>query len=106
MDTPFDPRPALRAQLQQRIQKAQRKIDRKIAPRFACLQYEYELAQRLLAKTTEEEAREDWEIEASVLHDIAGMVEFDLEQEREQIAKYEAMIAEIDADLTAIEQAQ
>jgi hypothetical protein len=54
-----------------------------------------------MAKAPDEEARQDWEIEESVLHDVASMRAADLEEQRERIARYEAMIAEIDAEEAA-----
>jgi hypothetical protein len=88
----------VRVSLQQRAHGAQMTIDDEILPELERLHYEHELAQRLMAKAQSEAEREDWEIELSVLHDLAVMRAGDLEEQQLLIARYEAMIAEIDAE--------
>jgi len=61
--------------------------------------YEYEITQRIRDKTTDPEARDDWDIRASVAHDFAAMAEANLAEETEDAAWYRAMVAEIEADL-------
>ncbi len=99
MDTLYDPRPDLRASLQQRLHQAQEAIGQGDARQLTRLQYEYELALRLLGKATDLEERQYWLLEAGVLREMAGMKEDSLDIERREIAHYEAMIAEIEADL-------
>ena len=81
--------------------EAQRKIDEEIVPELERQQYELEIAQRLLAKAQDDAAQETWQTQVDVLEMLVGMAEGDLEEEREQLALCEAMIAEIEADLTA-----
>jgi len=61
--------------------------------------YEYEIAQRIQDKETDPEARQDWEIRASVAHDIVVMAEHRLAEVVEDAAYYRAMVAEMEADL-------
>ena len=91
----------VRASLQQRVRGAQMTIDEEILPELERLHYEHEIAQRLLARAQAGADRDDWEIEVSVLHDVAMMRAGDLEEQQMLIARYEAMIAEVEADLAA-----
>lgn len=61
--------------------------------------YKYEIARRIHAKTTDEEARKDWEIQVSVAHDVMMMEEAQLEEVAERADYYRAMLAEIEVDL-------
>ena len=81
--------------------EAQRKIDEEIVPELERQQYELEITQRLLAKAQDDAAQETWQTQVDVLQMLVGMAEGDLEEEREELALCEAMIAEIEADLTA-----
>ena len=81
--------------------EAQRKIDEEIVPELERQQYELEITQRLLAKAQDDAAQETWQTQVDVLEMLIGMAEGDLEEEREQLALCEAMIAEIEADLAA-----
>ncbi len=62
-------------------------------------QYEHEIAQRIRDKTTDAEARQDWDIQVSVAHDFMIMAERELAEETENAAYYRAMVAEMEADL-------
>lgn len=62
-------------------------------------QYEYEIAQRIRDKTTDAEARQDWDIQVSVAHDFMMMAEHELAEETTGAAYYRAMVAEMEADL-------
>lgn len=62
-------------------------------------QYEYEIAQRIRDKTTDAEARQDWDIQVSVTHDFMIMAEHELAEEATSAAYYRAMVAEMEADL-------
>ena len=88
----------VRASLQERARGAQLTIDEEILPELERLHYEHEIAQRLMAKALSGAERKDWEIEVSVLHDVAIMRVGDLEEQQLLIARYQAMIAEIDAE--------
>lgn len=91
----------VRASLQGRIREAQMAIDTDLLPEMERLHYEREIVRRLLAKAQDEGQRQDWEIEESVLHDVAVMRTADLEEQQQLIDRYTAMIAEIDADEAA-----
>jgi hypothetical protein len=83
---------------QERAAHAQSAIQ-EIEPRLARLRYEYEIAQRLLAKAPDEAARQTWDIQVSVQHDFMVMAEGELAEQQEDLALCAAMIAEIEADL-------
>jgi hypothetical protein len=91
----------VRASLEERVREAQMTIDGDIAPEIERLQYEREIVRRLIAKAQDDEARKDWEIEESVLHDVGVMRLADLEEQQERIARYEAMLLEIDEEEAA-----
>lgn len=83
---------------------AQGAIWEELEPRLERLRYEYEIIQRLLNKGTEED-REEWADYASVLHDIIGLTEAELEEQQAELVSCAAMIAEIEADLLADQEA-
>lgn len=80
---------------------AQSKIEESLEPELERLRYELEITQRLLAKAQDEAAREIWQTQMDVLQMMIGMTEGDLTEQREELSLCEAMIAEIEADLTA-----
>ena len=84
--------------------EAQCKIDEEIVPELERQQYELEIAQRLLAKAQDDAAQETWQTQVDVLEMLIGMAEGDLDEQREQLALCEAMIAEIEIDLTTGEE--
>jgi hypothetical protein len=88
----------VRASLQGRVREAQMVIATDIAPELERLEYEREIVGRLMARAQSEEEHQDWEIEESVLHDVAVMRTADLEEQQLLIARYTAMIAEIDVE--------
>lgn len=88
----------VRTSIEERVREAQMTIAMDIAPELERLQYEREIVQQLMARAQDQEERQDWEIEESVLHDIAVMRVADLEEQQQLIARYTAMIAEIDAE--------
>jgi hypothetical protein len=60
--------------------------------------YEAEIAQRLLDKAKDQSARETWQTQVDVLQMLVHMTESDLEEQREELALCEAMVAEMEAD--------
>ena len=88
-----------------RAANAQTKIDEKIQVELERLRYELEIAQRLLAKAQDDAAREIWQTQVDVLEMLVGQAQADLEEQREELALCEAMIAEIEADLEAGQEA-
>ena len=80
---------------------AQTRIDEEILAELERRRYELEIAQRLLDKAQDDAARETWRIQVDVLEMLVGQAEADLEQQQEDLALCEAMIAEIEADLEA-----
>ena len=64
------------------------------------LRYEVEIAQRLLDKAQDEAARQTWQTQMDVHQMLVDMAEGDLEEQREELALCEAMVAEMEADLT------
>ena len=80
---------------------AQTKIEEEIEVELERNRYEMEIAQRLLAKAQDDAARETWRIQVDVLDMVIGMAEGDLEEQQEEMALCDAMIAEIEADLGA-----
>ena len=85
---------------EERAIAAQARIDEEIGPALERHQYELEITRRLLAKAQDEAARETWQIQVDVLEMLVGMAEGDLEEQQEELAMCEAMIAEIEVDLT------
>ena len=80
---------------------AQSKIEESLEPELGRLRYELEIAQRLLTKAQDEAARETWQTQVDVLQMMIGMTESELTEQQEELSLCEAMIAEIEADLTA-----
>ncbi len=75
------------------------KIAEDLEPELKRLRYEMEIAQRILAKAPDEATRGNWETEVTVLQDLVAMTEVQLEEQQDEVAMCEAMIAEIEADL-------
>ncbi|MBU0511375.1 MAG: hypothetical protein KJ638_06700 [Chloroflexi bacterium] len=90
--------------------EAQTTIEEEIQPRLARQRYELSVFQRLHDKTENEQARDDWRIQIDVQEMVIGHEEGHLDEWQADIARYEAIIAEIEADLqqetTASEDAQ
>ncbi len=84
---------------EERCVDAYGEIQEEIEPELERQRYEYEITQRLLAKAASKEERDEWEIQASVMHDVVVMTEAQLEEKEAEAALCEAMIAEIEADL-------
>ncbi|MFQ5617195.1 MAG: hypothetical protein ACE5GO_12150 [Anaerolineales bacterium] len=74
--------------------------DEEIQPRLERLHYELEILQRLRDKAVDEDTRADWDIQVSVQRDICTMTAGELDERQADIARYEAIIAEIEADLS------
>lgn len=89
---------------EERAVDAWTKISDEIEPRLERKQYELEIAQRLLEKAEDDEARSDWQIQVDVLEMLVGMLEGDLAEQQEELALCDAMIAEIRADIAADEE--
>lgn len=89
---------------EERAVDAWTKISDEIEPRLERKQYELEIAQRLLEKAEDDEARSDWQIQVDVLGMLVGMLEGDLAEQQEELALCDAMIAEIEADIAADEE--
>ncbi len=81
--------------------EAQCRIDEEITPELERRQYELEIAQRLLDKAQDDEARVTWQTQVDVLVMLVDMAERDLNEQLEDIALCDTMIAEIEADLEA-----
>jgi len=79
--------------------EAQCKIDEEITPELERRQYELEIAQRLLDKAQDDAARATWQTEVDVLVMLVSMAEGNLNEQLEEIALCDTMIAEIEADL-------
>jgi len=84
---------------QERATHAESQIAEKLAPKLKRLRYEEEISKRLLAKATDETARQTWQTQVDVLDMMITMTEADLDEQREESALCEAMIGEIEADL-------
>lgn len=63
--------------------------------------YEQEITQRLLAKASDDAAREDWRIQNDVLEMFVIQAEERMAEQQAELAQCAAMIAEIEADLAA-----
>lgn len=74
-------------------------IEEELEPEVECRSYEYEIAQGILEAAQDEEKRQTWEIQTSVLHDLLVMAQANLKEAQEQCAIYETMIAAMEADL-------
>lgn len=61
--------------------------------------YEQEIAQRLLARSTDQAARERWQTQVDVMSMIIASDEEHLAEQQEDLVLCRAMIAEIEADL-------
>jgi len=90
-----------------RVIRAQDKIV-EIESQLERSRYELEIAQRLLGKAQacteqsecDEAAQQTWQTQVDVLEMVIGMAEGDLAEQQEELFLCEAMIAEIEADLT------
>lgn len=70
-----------------------------IEPELERLQYEAEIARRLLEKAQDDAARETWRIQVDVFDMLVGMKEDEQAKQQEELVLSEAMIDEIKADL-------
>jgi len=68
-----------------RAANAQTKIDEKIQVELERRRYELEIAQRLLAKTQDDAARETWRIQVDVLQMLVSQAQADLEAGQEAL---------------------
>lgn len=84
-----------------RAVRAQTEIDEEISPQLERLRYECEIAQRLLDKAHAEPARQTWQTRLDVLQMLISDAEGRLAEQQEELELCEAMITEIEADLTA-----
>ncbi|MBN1872830.1 MAG: hypothetical protein JXA33_01255 [Anaerolineae bacterium] len=66
---------------------------------LACQTYELEIAERVLAKVQDNAHRETWQMQVDVLAMLVGQTESDIEEQQEDQALCETMMAEIEADL-------
>lgn len=85
---------------EERAINAQAEIFECIEPELERLQYEAEIARRLLEKAQDDTARENWQIQVDVFDMLVGMKEGELAEQQEELALCEAMVAEIEADLS------
>lgn len=89
----------VRDDIEDRAIEAETEIGEDIHPELERLRYELEIVRRLMDKATDEQSRDDWRIQVDVLEMLIGQEE-DRKAEREaDLARYNAMIAEIEADL-------
>ena len=86
---------------EERAIAAQSRIWEDLEPKLARRTYELEIARLLLGKAQDEAARETWQAQVDVLQMFVMSAENDLAEEREELALCEAMVAEIEADLAA-----
>lgn len=63
------------------------------------LRYEAAITQRLLTKAQDESARETWQIQTDVLDMLIVQAEGKLEEQQQEMAMCDAMVAEMQADL-------
>jgi hypothetical protein len=88
-----------RATWENRASEAQRKICEDLEPQLARQRYELAIARRLLSKAQDEAARTAWRTQMELLGTLVGMTESDLAEQHAEVARCEAMVAEIEADL-------
>ncbi len=79
---------------------AQGKIWEEIEPQLERLRYEKEIAQRLLDKAQDEPARETWQTQVDVVQTMIALAEDDLAAQQKDIELCEAVMVEIEADLS------
>ncbi len=84
---------------EERAIRAQSQINEELEPKLERLRYEEEITQRLLAKATDESARQTWQTQVDVLDMMITMTETDLAEQQEELTLCEAMMSEIEADL-------
>ncbi len=87
------------SQYEERIIDTQAEIDHEVLPSLEQCRYELEIIKRLHDKAEDEEKRDDWRIQIDVQGMIFGMEESRLAELQADIERYEAIIAEIEADL-------
>lgn len=83
----------------ERASRAESQISDMLEPKLKRLHYEEEIAKRLLAKATDEPARQTWQTQVDVLDMLITMAENDVAEEQEELALCEAMLGEIEVDL-------
>ena len=79
--------------------EAQTEIEEEIHPRLTRLRYELEITQRLRDRAEDEQSRDDWRIQVDVQEMVVGQQEGRLAEVQTDIARYETIVAEIEADL-------
>jgi hypothetical protein len=92
-------RQEVRQAWEDRVVAAQAKIREQLEPQLARRNYELEIAERLLRKAQDETAREIWQAQVDALGMLVGMTEGDLAEQQAELARCEAMVTEIEADL-------
>ena len=81
--------------------EAQTRIDENIEVELERLRHELEITLRLLTRAQGDAGRETWRTRVDVLDMMIGQAEARLNEEQEELALCDAMIAEIEADLDA-----
>lgn len=76
-------------------------IEENLEPALERRQYEYEIAQQILAAAEDEEQRKAWEIQTAVFHDMIIMAQARLEEAEQECTLCETMIVAIEDDLDA-----
>ncbi len=101
--TPEQERALLKREVRQawqdRAAAAQCDICENLEPELARHEYELELTRRLLEKAQDDADRETWQIQVHVLEMLITMAQEKLEEQQEELALCEAMLAEIAADM-------
>jgi len=82
-----------------RIAEAEAEISQEIEPELARWRYEEDIIHRLLEKETDEEMREEWRIQAMVMHDMIIMSKNRLEELQKQLRIDRAMAQEMAEDI-------
>jgi hypothetical protein len=80
------------------LEEAEMELE-ELEQRVARARYEHEIAQRIHAKTTDKQARKDWERRVKAAHDALVTEERRLAEVTERADYCCAMLAEIEADL-------
>ncbi len=86
-----------------RLYEAMAKVQDELEPELERRRYEYEIAKHLRDAAQDEASHYEWDIQASVLHDIMIIAKADLSEQRQEIAICEAMVDAIEADLALAE---
>jgi len=78
---------------------AQSEIDETVKHEIDLIEYELEVARRVIEKQTRRTEGVDWKMEINFLEVDLGMKRGRLEELQAEIVKYEALMAEVEADL-------